>query len=364
MLILTISTVLFPYMAMNTSWQFVFISRVLTGCGNGLIVPAMNAMITKWIPNKEKSMAASIFTSGNQIAGIFGLPLAAAFCASEWKWPTVFYCGAIMGAIWLVIWRTTVKNSPQKSPYITEKELAYLERSIGDYKPKKKDFHTPWRHIFTSIPVFCCISSGLAVMMVTNGFYSAAPFIAQLIIKLSWSVMLDKLKGKCLSNTAAVKLSQGIATLMIVVSLILLGYLPDCQKPWIAVLLCCGVSGGFGIAINGFYVSMLSLAPAYTGILSSIHMIIGFIGMIATPQIVSYFRVYGILEEWRIIFFIIAGILSVTGIIFVLFGEAEVQPWARLDLMNGKNQHNLLNVKENDSPIIQVKDKANSILIH
>jgi MFS family permease len=34
MLILTISTVLFPYMAMNASWQFVFISRVLTGCGN------------------------------------------------------------------------------------------------------------------------------------------------------------------------------------------------------------------------------------------------------------------------------------------------------------------------------------------
>jgi MFS transporter, ACS family, D-galactonate transporter len=97
----------------------------------------MNAMITKWIPNKEKSMAASIFTSGNQIASIFGLPLAAAFCASEWKWPTVFYCGAIMGAIWLVIWRTTVKNSPQKSPYITEKELAYLERSIEAYKPKK-----------------------------------------------------------------------------------------------------------------------------------------------------------------------------------------------------------------------------------
>jgi hypothetical protein len=52
------------------------------------------------------------------------------------------------------------------------------------------------------------------------------------------------------------------------------------------------MGAGFGVGINGFYVSLLTLAPAYTGILSSIQMVVGFTGMIVTPLLVSFFRVY------------------------------------------------------------------------
>ena len=52
------------------------------------------------------------------------------------------------------------------------------------------------------------------------------------------------------------------------------------------------MGAGFGVGINGFYVSLLTLAPAYTGILSSIQMVVGFTGMIVTPLLVSFLRVY------------------------------------------------------------------------
>uniref|UniRef100_A0A914BXZ6 Uncharacterized protein n=1 Tax=Acrobeloides nanus TaxID=290746 RepID=A0A914BXZ6_9BILA len=116
---------------------------------------------------------------------------------------------------------------------------------------------------------------------------------------------------------------------------------------------------GFGVSINGFYASLLSIAPSYTGVLSSIHMVLGFLGMLATPQLVSVFRVYGTLEEWRTIFYIIASCVLVTGIFFCIFAEAEVQPWAKFD-GSEKNSHNLLNEKEsfNDLESWNVKEKT------
>uniref|UniRef100_A0A914CG54 Uncharacterized protein n=1 Tax=Acrobeloides nanus TaxID=290746 RepID=A0A914CG54_9BILA len=195
------------------------------------------------------------------------------------------------------------------------------------------------------IPTF--FKEVLFLKVVDNGFYSAAPYIVQFFAKLLWSLLMDKLKEKrLLSQTASCKLSQGLSTAIIVIFLVLLGYVPDCKNPYIAVLLVCVMGSGFGISINGFYASILSLAPAYTGILSSIQMVIGFTGMIVTPQLVSYFRIYGTLEEWRIIFFIIAGSMLVSGIIFVIFAEAEIQSWAKFDNISEKSQHNLLNGTE------------------
>ena len=101
------------------------------------MVPAMNAMITNWLPNHEKATSAAIFTSGYQLSGIIGIPIAAAFCASAWKWPAVFYCASLLGVLWIVIWRFTVTNSPRKSSLITAQEKEYLEKAVGSYRPQK-----------------------------------------------------------------------------------------------------------------------------------------------------------------------------------------------------------------------------------
>ena len=33
------------------------------------MLPGLNAMATRWIPSNERSLAASIYTAGNQMAG-------------------------------------------------------------------------------------------------------------------------------------------------------------------------------------------------------------------------------------------------------------------------------------------------------
>ncbi|KAI6224680.1 hypothetical protein M3Y95_00778200 [Aphelenchoides besseyi] len=46
----------------------------------------------------------------------------------------------------------------------------------------------------------------------------------------------------------------------------------------------------FSIAISGFYTSLLSLAPRYTGTLTSIAMMSGYLERLVTPRIVPFFN--------------------------------------------------------------------------
>lgn len=51
----------------------------------------MDSLIVRWVPNSEKGLAVSIYTTGVQLSGAFGIPFTAALCASAWQWPGVYY---------------------------------------------------------------------------------------------------------------------------------------------------------------------------------------------------------------------------------------------------------------------------------
>ncbi|CAI5449096.1 unnamed protein product [Caenorhabditis angaria] len=75
-----IMTVLTPYLAIHFGPIPVFMSRFVMGLGEGFILPANNAIIANWFPSAERSTAISLFTTGNQMAGAFGNPVAASLC--------------------------------------------------------------------------------------------------------------------------------------------------------------------------------------------------------------------------------------------------------------------------------------------
>lgn len=62
------------------------------------MLPAVNTLINRWVPNQEKSQAVSLFTVGAQLTGAVGIPITAAFCASSFRWPGVFYFTSIIKA--------------------------------------------------------------------------------------------------------------------------------------------------------------------------------------------------------------------------------------------------------------------------
>lgn len=98
-------TLSLPLLAQRFGFAAVFLSRFLMGLGEvsarpstaeppqGLILPSINKLIGNWIPLEELSTAASIYTTGNQMAGGIGAPLTAALCGTRFRWPAIFYTG-------------------------------------------------------------------------------------------------------------------------------------------------------------------------------------------------------------------------------------------------------------------------------
>ena len=123
---LIICTGLTPIFATYFGPWSVFALRFAMGLGEGFILPSTNKLASQWIPNEEKSTAISIYTSGNQLGGIVGIPFFAFLCGSEFRWPGIFYSSAAVGAVWLVVWHYLVKPSPTKCKRMTDRERIYL----------------------------------------------------------------------------------------------------------------------------------------------------------------------------------------------------------------------------------------------
>ena len=77
----------------------------------------------------------------------------------------------------------------------------------------------------------------------------------------------------------------------------------------------------FSLAISGFYTSLLSLAPNYTGLLTSLMMIAAYAGRLVTPRIVPLFNKNGRADEWRMIFYFMAASTIASGLFFLVFGS-------------------------------------------
>lgn len=73
---------------------------------------------------------------------------------------------------------------------------------------------------------------------------------------------------------------------------ILIALFADCSQPKIALFMFIILGAIMGTIISGFYTSILTLAPAYIGTLTSIQMLTGFAGMLFAPFLVNTFHVY------------------------------------------------------------------------
>ncbi|EYC19357.1 hypothetical protein Y032_0024g1038 [Ancylostoma ceylanicum] len=348
-LLLSIASILMPLFAEQLGPVAVMALRFLMGVGEGIMIPAINGMITSWIPLHEKSTAASVFTSGNQLAGIIGNPVAAEFCASDLRWPAVFYCSGILGLLWCVVWHSTVNNSPANSKWISDHEVMYLQHHLPEKQMKRQKKVIPWRSMATSPPLLVVLySSVIGNMMIAmilvyipvyfkdvlmlevkqNGFYTALPHTCNLISKLVWGFSVDYLKQKkVFTATQTVKLSQVSSMLILSVCFLILAYGVDCSTHGLALLLFSTIGAAFGLSISGFLTSLLSLAPNFIGVVSSISQIIGFGGRVATPQIITYFKTVGSAEEWRGILLVYSVMTVISATLFAVWGSGDVQHW-------------------------------------
>lgn len=189
------------------------------------------------------------------------------------------------------------------------------------------------------IPTF--FKEALYLKVSDNGIISASPHIIQFFAKFAWSTLLEKLqKNNKITSTTASKMSQLFSGIFVFISFISIPLTLDCTKPFITIILFIFAASGFGFSVCGYYTSLLNLAPHYTGVLTSISMVVAFLGRLCGPKLVSYFRVNGIVEEWNSIFYTSSILYLITSIFFFIFGSSEAQYWGEICEENSMVEQN------------------------
>uniref|UniRef100_A0A914D6W8 Major facilitator superfamily (MFS) profile domain-containing protein n=1 Tax=Acrobeloides nanus TaxID=290746 RepID=A0A914D6W8_9BILA len=136
--------------------------------------------------------------------------------------------------------------------------------------------------------------------------------------------------------TASCKILQSFGAFGTSAVLICMAIFLDCTRQGLALILLVL----FGICFSGFmpgaFTAMISIAPAYTGTIASIGSGSTVLAKILTPTIIGLVNVTGTRKEWALVFFMASVLNIIAGIVFLIFGSAEVQSWAKSDAQANK----------------------------
>ncbi|KAI0982570.1 hypothetical protein GJ496_000759 [Pomphorhynchus laevis] len=354
----TLTTFLTPPLA-KMSYVAVIILRVLTGLSAGVVWPAMVELCTRWSPKHEKSTILAIGNSGAQIGPLFSMPLFGALCASSLLggWPLVYYVSGGLGLVWIILCIILISSNPQKHRFMSAKEKAYIQRHAilksHEKNVKQKQAKVPFGKIFKSIPCIAMFSSHffkafgfytiltnistyyeeiLKLDLISSGYLTAIPYVCYWICTVASGKMADYLiKRKILSISPCRKLFTAIGSFGPAITVFALGFI-DHRIRWVGILMITLTLAFLGFnSGGGMYIVCQDMAPKFASTLWGISNTFGTAPGIIVPLVIGLLTKNRILKEWRVVFIICAVSYVVSGLAFVLFGSAELQPWANIN---------------------------------
>jgi MFS family permease len=156
----SLMTVLTPAAA-STSLPMLLAARALLGVGEGVAMPAMNQVLSRWVPRGERSKSLSLVYSGMYLGSTIGL-LSCPILIANFGWQSVFYCFGAAGGLWWFAWNSFTAGSPQTSSTISESERQYIEEATAPVRPRPLE-SIPWKMLLSEkatwaiiVAHFCC----------------------------------------------------------------------------------------------------------------------------------------------------------------------------------------------------------------
>ncbi|XP_053397630.1 sialin-like [Mercenaria mercenaria] len=115
----------------------------------------------------------------------------------------------------------------------------------------------------------------------------------------------------------------------IAVFILVPGYLTCEYKYGVIACLClCTIFEAIGVT-GGFVPNIIDIAPRYSSIIFGISNTLATIPGIVAPIAVGEITKTGTNEEWRLVFFITAGISLFAAVLYGIFADSELAPWAQ-----------------------------------
>lgn len=99
--------------------------RFMLGLSEAGNWPGATKSNAEWFPPKERAIAQGIFGAGASLGSVVAAPaIAALYLAYGWR--TTFAAIAVLGILWIIPWLLINKTTPDKHPWLTEKERRHI----------------------------------------------------------------------------------------------------------------------------------------------------------------------------------------------------------------------------------------------
>ncbi|XP_075169564.1 major Facilitator Superfamily Transporter 12 [Haematobia irritans] len=346
----SVATLFIPLSATNGDWVLVCIMRVIIGFTQGSVYPCVHTLLAQWVPRNERGFLLTSVYSGAQFGTALLLAVSGTMFDSSMGWPSIFYITAGVGFLWAGSFLIFGADTPRETKFISEAEQKYIETSTGSaLHQQEKSLPIPWKSMFSSscfyglIAAHCGFTWGFYTLLTeiptymtnilhfnvkTNALLSALPYFFMWLLCLLVSPIADALINRnVISVTTSRKIFNTIGQWVPMCCLIALGYMTEDEKILAITLLTFGV--GFNAAsFCGYLVNHMDLSPNFAGCMMGVTNGLSNLLSVFAPLVVGAIVVdEESPEQWRIVFFITAGVYLVCNGLFLIFGKATVQPW-------------------------------------
>lgn len=276
----SIATILTP-IAAKLGLPFLLVMRAFMGIGEGVAMPAMNNILSKWIPVSERSRSLALVYSGMYLGSVTGFAVSPALI-HKFGWPSVFYSFGSLGSIWFALWLSKAHSSPKEDPELNSEEKKFI---LGGSVSKEPVSVIPWKLILSKAPVWALIVSHfchnwgtfilltwmptyynqvLKFNLTESGLLCVLPWLTMAVFANIGGWIADTLVTRGLSVTSVRKIMQSIGFLG---PAFFLTQLSRVKTPALAVL-CMSCSQGLdAFSQSGLYSNHQDIGPRYSGVL-------------------------------------------------------------------------------------------------
>ncbi|KAJ6807175.1 ascorbate transporter, chloroplastic-like [Iris pallida] len=287
--------------------------RAFMGIGEGVAMPAMNNILSKWIPVSERSRSLSLVYSGMYLGSVTGLAFSP-ILIHKFGWSSVFYAFGSLGSIWFALWQSKAHSLPQEDPELSPDEKRLI---LGGNVAEEPVSSIPWRLILSKAPVWALIISHfchnwgtfilltwmptyynqvLKFNLTESGLLCVLPWLTMAVFANIGGWIADTLVAKGFSITTVRKIMQSIGFLG---PAFFLTQLSHVRTPALAVLCMACSQGTDAFSQSGLYSNHQDIGPRYAGVLLGLsNMLVCLRGSsVLPPQDISYKEVHGMMSS-------------------------------------------------------------------
>ncbi|XP_063706344.1 vesicular glutamate transporter 3-like [Culicoides brevitarsis] len=333
--------------------------RTLEGLLLGVTFPAMMATIAVWAPPLERSTINMISIAGMHVGTVAAL-VGSGYLNDSLGYESIFYVFGTIGVMWYISWLFIIRESPQKDPWISDREKLYILETTGSgvSEQSKNLSDVPWLRMFTSIPVLAIVfahfgytwgaytlitqmptflSDTIGLELGSTGLLACLPYITTGVLSVPAGALTDFLiRRKILTVVTTRKLFTSGGYLVQTVFMLCAAYF---LTP-VGSVLCLTIAVGFQtVSQCGYGINYFDLAPQYAGVIFGFTNTFGTLSGIISPHLTGLIVQNQSADEWKIVFYIAAAIYLFTALIYVIFASATVQDWAKVKKSTDNEQN-------------------------